>query len=137
MPEAAKIVIAIDGPAGSGKSTVTRIVAQRLGLSILDTGAMYRCLALIALRQNVFSLDELAMIGESTEIRFEPGDPQRVKLNGEDVTGEIRKLEVSQKASEISTHPPIRHLLVKRQKRLIAEGGCVLEGRDVTRKSVV
>lgn len=132
MPEASKIVIAIDGPAGSGKSTVTRIVAERLGLSILDTGAMYRCLALKALRQNVFSLDELAMIGESTEIEFEPGEPQRVILDGEDVTAEIRTLEVSRRASEVSAHAPVRRVLVKRQKELLSKGGCVLEGRDVT-----
>ena len=132
MPEASKLVIAIDGPAGSGKSTVTRIVADRLGLRVLDTGAMYRCLALKALRQNVFSLDELAMIGEATEIQFEPGDPQRVILDGEDVTAEIRTLEVSQRASEISAHGPVRRVLVKRQKELLSKGGCVLEGRDVT-----
>ena len=132
MPDSSKIVIAIDGPAGAGKSTVCRIVADRLGLRLLDTGAMYRCIALKAMRTGLEDIGSVEAMASVTQITFEPGDPQRVLLDGEDVTDEIRTLEVGEKASMISSHPPVRVVLVAQQKALIADGGCILEGRDTT-----
>ena len=129
-----KCVIAIDGPAGAGKSTVARSVARSFGLSYLDTGAMYRCLALKASRAG-FGPDDgeaVGRMGESTEISFGIGDPQPVYLDGEDVTSQIRSPEIGELASALSAHSPVRRVLVKRQQALIALGGFSLEGRDAT-----
>lgn len=131
---AAHLVIALDGPAGAGKSTVAKMAAKELGLTLLDTGAMYRCVGLACLRAGV-SLDDAksaSELGEELEISFVAGDPQRVLMNGEDVTAAIRTPEVSQAASKVSTHSAVRRDLVRRQKQLVAQGGCVLEGRDTT-----
>ncbi len=128
------LVVALDGPAGAGKSTVARMAANTLGLTLLDTGAMYRCVGLACLRAGL-SLDDshaTSKLGEDLDIQFKAGDPQRVLLNGEDVTEAIRTPEVSQAASKISTHSAVRKDLVKRQKNLVAQGGCILEGRDTT-----
>jgi len=126
--------IAIDGPAGAGKSTVAKMVAAELGFQYLDTGAMYRSAALLALRGGV-ALDDESACGEvarAMEVRFVPGSPQRVVLNGEDVTEEIRTAEVSDAASVISVHPPVRREMVRRQRALCEAGRVVLEGRDTT-----
>jgi len=129
-----KIVIAIDGPAGAGKSTVSKQVAMRLGLTYLDTGAMYRALALKAMRAGLTVEDgeAAADLGDRTTIAFGQGDPQAVYLDGEEVTSQIRLPEVGDFASALSVHSPVRRLLVKRQKEMVAAGGVVLEGRDVT-----
>ena len=129
-----KIVIAIDGPAGAGKSTVSKQVAKRLGLTYLDTGAMYRALALKAMRAGLTAEDgeAAAVLGDRTTISFGQGDPQAVYLDGEEVTSQIRLPEVGDFASALSVHSPVRRLLVKRQKEMVAAGGVVLEGRDVT-----
>lgn len=129
-----RLVIAIDGPAGSGKSTVAKEVAKRLGLNFLDTGAMYRCIALFAERNGVGAQDgeAAALLGESAHIAFEPGEPQRVLLNGEDVTEEIRRPEIGNLASALSVYSPVRRVLVRRQQEIVAQGGVTLEGRDVT-----
>ena len=127
-----KTVIAIDGPAGAGKSTVARLVAARLGIKILDTGAMYRCVALKAVRDAATDGAVVAGIAEAVKIEFRSGDPQTVLLDGEDVTAAIRTLEVGQRASEVAVVPAVRRAMVKRQRELIELGGCVLEGRDVT-----
>ena len=129
-----KIVVAIDGPAGAGKSTVSKALARDLQLSYLDTGAMYRALALKASRENLRSEagEEIGKLMENTEITFGTGDPQPVFLDGEDVTSLIRTPEISEAASAISAHTPVRKALVARQQKLVAIGGVILEGRDAT-----
>jgi CMP/dCMP kinase len=129
-----RIVIAIDGPAGAGKSTVSKILAKDLGIRYLDTGAMYRCLALKALEIGLTSDqgEEASKLLETLEIGFGTGDPQPVFLNGEDVTLQIRTPQIGELASALSQHSSIRKQMVYRQQEIVAEGGVVLEGRDVT-----
>ena len=135
LPEAKrKIIVAIDGPAGAGKSTIARHLARHFGLLNLETGAMYRAFALKALRADVplnesKTLEELAA---ETSIRLEAGDIEnRVFVDGEDVTGLIRNPAVTDAASRVSVHPAIRAWKVKLQQQLGAEGGVVMEGRDI------
>jgi cytidylate kinase len=124
------MVIAIDGPAGAGKSTVARAVAEALGFTYLDSGAMYRCVALAAVRAGV-DVDDPGAVGRlAREIRIElAGD--RVLLDGEDVTREIRAPEVTAAASRISVHPEVREAMVAQQRALIGSGRYVAEGRDI------
>ncbi len=128
------LVIAIDGPAGAGKSTVAKALAKDLGLSYLDTGAMYRALALKAQRQGIGPQqgDEAAALMEHTQITFGAGDPQQVLLDGEDVSSAIRTLEIGELASGLSAHTPVRRALVALQQALVIKGGVILEGRDAT-----
>jgi cytidylate kinase len=124
------MVIAIDGPAGAGKSTVARGLAGALGLTYLDSGAMYRCVALAATRAGL-DLDDPGALGQlarGLEIRFQA---DRVELDGEDVTEAIRAPEISVAASQVSVHPPVRQAMVERQRALIASGDYVAEGRDI------
>jgi cytidylate kinase len=124
------MVIAIDGPAGAGKSTVARGVAGELGFTYLDSGAMYRCVALAALQEKA-DLDDGEAVGalaEGLEIDF---DGQHVLLDGGDVSDEIRTPEVSAAASQVSIHPRVREAMVARQRQLIALGDYVAEGRDI------
>lgn len=124
------MVIAIDGPAGAGKSTVARALARALGITYLDSGAMYRCVALAALRAGA-DLDDPRAVGELAErVVIELGDG-RVRLDGEDVGVAIRTPEVSAAASRISVHPEVRRAMVGRQQQLIAAGRFVAEGRDI------
>jgi cytidylate kinase len=124
------MVIAIDGPAGAGKSTVARALAERLGFTYLDSGAMYRCVALAALRANA-DLDDGAMLGtlaRAVEIGVDDG---RVKLDGEDVSEAIRAPKVSAASSRVSVHPEVREAMVERQRALIDAADYVAEGRDI------
>jgi CMP/dCMP kinase len=124
------MVIAIDGPAGAGKSTVARAVAGEIGFTYLDSGAMYRCVALAALWEGV-DLDDGGAIGALAE-RLEIGfDGPRVLLGEREVTGEIRTPEVSAAASRVSVHPRVREAMVERQRQLIGSGRYVAEGRDI------
>ena len=129
-----KPVIAIDGPAGAGKSTTAKALAVELGLRYLDTGAMYRAVALAAQRAGIGCEDEgpLCELLQSISIDFGGGDPQRVLLNDEDVTDQIRTLEIGELASALSIHGRVREALVDRQQAMIVAGGVVLEGRDAT-----
>jgi len=129
-----KLIIAIDGPVGSGKSTLARRVAALMGYVYIDTGAMYRAVALKALRRGV-ALDageQLAALASDTRIdlRAEDGG-QRVFLDGEDVTAAIRTPEVSQAASKVAVIEGVRRVLVAEQRRAGAQGGVVMEGRDI------
>jgi CMP/dCMP kinase len=124
------MVIAIDGPAGAGKSTVARGVAHALGLTYLDSGAMYRCVALAALRTGA-DLDDPRRIGKlarRVDIAFRDA---RVLLDGEDVTDAIRSSEISAAASRVSVHPEVREAMVEQQRGLIDAGDYVAEGRDI------
>jgi cytidylate kinase len=124
------MVIAIDGPAGAGKSTVARALAERLGFTYLDSGAMYRCVALAALEQGV-DLDDEAAIDELTGSLAIELDGDRVVLDGRDVSAEIREPRVSEASSRVSVHRGVREALVARQRELIAGGRYVAEGRDI------
>jgi cytidylate kinase len=131
---ARKIIIAIDGPAGAGKSTIARHLARHFGLLNLETGAMYRAFALKALRSGL-ALDGsagLEVLSAETAIRLEPGELEnRVLLDGEDVTGLIRNQTVTDAASRVSVFPAIRAWMVRLQQQLGAAGGIVMEGRDI------
>jgi cytidylate kinase len=127
------IVVAIDGPAGSGKSSTAKAVATRLGYVYLDTGAMYRALALAVLRSGGDPDDPEATARLAGRIGVEfrsDGPDQRVLLDGEDVTHAIRTPEVSEAASRVAVHAQVRRMLIGRQREIGAEGGIVLEGRD-------
>lgn len=127
------IVVAIDGPAGAGKSTTARGVARRLGYVYLDTGAMYRALALGALRAGV-DVDDgeaVARLARTLRIELERGaGTQQTVLEGEDVSGAIRTPEVSDASSRVAVHTAVREVLVARQREIGQDGGIVLEGRD-------
>jgi len=117
------MVIAIDGPAGAGKSTVARAVAAALGFTFLDSGAMYRCVALAALERGA---PPAAVVDE---LRIEPFDG--VRMDGRDVSAEIRAAAVSEAASQAAADPAVRTAMVREQRRLLAGGDWVAEGRDI------
>jgi CMP/dCMP kinase len=124
------MLIAIDGPAGAGKSTVARALAARLGVTYLDSGAMYRCVALAALRAGTDVDDAAGLTGIAEGLELELGDG-RVELDGEDVSDAIRTPEVTAAASRVSAHPGVRAAMVARQRGLIEAGDYVAEGRDI------
>jgi cytidylate kinase len=126
------IIVAIDGPAGAGKSTVARRVARRLGFTYIDSGAMYRAVALWALREglDLTAMRQMEELAKAAAIAFEPGSP-RVLLNGEDVTAAIRAPEISDAASRVSAIPGVRRALVEMQRRIGETDNVVMEGRDI------
>jgi len=134
LGSAPKNIVAIDGPAGAGKSTIARHLARHFGLLNLESGAMYRAFGLKALRAGL-SLDQSAALGSlaaETTIRLEPSnDENRVLLDEEDVTGLIRNPEVTDAASRVSVFPAIRSWMVRLQQQLGTQGGVVMEGRDI------
>ena len=124
------IIVAIDGPAGAGKSTIARSLAQRLGYTYIDTGAMYRAVALWALRLKI-GLDDmirLEQLARQARIEFSEG---RVLLNGEDVTMAVREPEVSDAASRVAACPGVRRAMRDEQRRIGQCGNAVMEGRDI------
>jgi cytidylate kinase len=128
------MIIAIDGPSGAGKSTLGRMIAREMGYLYIDTGAMYRAVALAVIESKVGLNDSqrVAAVAEGADIKLE-GDPDslRVSLNGRDISEEIRTEEVSHASSVISTIPEVRRTLVERQRRMGSHGRVVLDGRDI------
>jgi cytidylate kinase len=123
------LLVAIDGPAGAGKSTVARAAARELGFTYLDSGAMYRCVALLALREPAAAPSALARDAD-IELRELDGE-SRTLLDGQDVSEQIRSPEVSAAASRIAADPDVREALVAKQRELIGAGDWVAEGRDI------
>lgn len=124
--------MAIDGPAGAGKSTIARRIADKLGYLYIDTGAMYRAVALWAIRRNIATSDmhRLEQLANESNIEFASGDG-KVLLNGEDVTQAIRTPEVGQAASEVSLIPAVRRAMVSKQREIGERASVVMEGRDI------
>jgi cytidylate kinase len=131
---ARKLVIAIDGPAGSGKSTIAARLAKKLGYVNLESGAMYRALALKALEGHANLDDEDAMreLAGGTRIELIPREEgNRVLLDGRDVSQRIREADVTAAASRVSVHPSVRRIMVDRQRAMGEQGGVIMEGRDI------
>src|SRR5215469_13604045 len=132
-----KLTIAIDGPAGAGKSTIASRLARKLGYVNLESGAMYRALALKAIEWDVSFDDELALrkLAEGARITLEPTiGGNRVLLDGKDVSTRIRDRDVTEAASRVSVHPAVREWMVARQQEMGKDGGVVMEGRDIGTK---
>lgn len=124
-------VVAIDGPVASGKSTVARRVAERLGALYLDTGALYRAVGLLAREAGAALDDEAAVVAVTERARLRPDSRGRLFAGDRDVSTEIRTLEAGEAASRVSAHPGVRRLLVEQQRRLAEGADVVMEGRDI------
>jgi len=132
-----KLIIAIDGPAGAGKSTIASRLARKLGYANLESGAMYRALALKAILSDISFDDEAALVklAENSRIQLEPTSTgNRVLLDRRDVTQRIRETDVTEGASRVSVHPRVREWMVARQQEMGIAGGVVMEGRDIGTK---
>lgn len=132
-----KLIIAIDGPAGAGKSTIASRLARKLGYVNLESGAMYRALALKAIQWDTSFEDEAALVAMAHEshVELEPTiGGNRVLLDGKDVSSRIRERDVTEAASRVSVHPKVREWMVARQREMGAGGGIVMEGRDIGTK---
>jgi cytidylate kinase len=125
------MIVAIDGPAGSGKSTVARVLARRLGFRYLDTGAMYRALAWLASREGVDAEDAAALARLAREHPVSLDADGRVAIAGEDVTTRIREAEIDRLVPAVARHAEVREVMRERQRALAAEGDAVIEGRDI------
>ncbi|CBE68428.1 MAG: (d)CMP kinase [Candidatus Methylomirabilis oxygeniifera] len=128
------LIIAIDGPVGAGKSTAARLLAQRLSYRYIDSGAMYRALTWKALQEGLDLDDERSVrrLADATAIALEPdGDRERILIDGQDVSRQIREREVEQATSKISIYPSVREVMVARQRHMAAQGGIVMDGRDI------
>lgn len=127
-----KLSIAIDGPAGAGKSSVSKIFARAMGYTYLDTGAMYRAITYEALRRHLKSDEEIARMAAALTMTVAPGEGgMRVFLDGEEVTDFLRTAEVSAHVSQVSAIPAVRQVMTALQRKLSAQGGTVLDGRDI------
>jgi CMP/dCMP kinase len=134
QPSARKLIIAIDGPAGAGKSTIASRLARKLGYVNLESGAMYRALALKAIENDLSFEDEPALVklAEHSRIQLEPTvGGNRTLLDGRDISPRIRERDVTEAASRISVHPGVREWMVSHQRAMGAGGGVVMEGRDI------
>jgi cytidylate kinase len=132
-----KLIIAIDGPAGAGKSTIASRLARKLDYVNLESGAMYRALALAAIEKDTSFDDEAALVklADASRIQLEPTlGGNRTLLDGKDVSGRIRERDVTEGASRVSVHPKVRQWMVEHQRALGANGGIVMEGRDIGSK---
>ena len=128
------MIIAIDGPAATGKSTTAKVLARKLGFTYLDTGAMYRAITLLILQKKIKIVENVALISllEQFDLQIEQNEKQiSVILNGEDVSDEIRRLDVTKHVSEVSALPVVRKSLVKIQREIAKDKDCVVEGRDI------
>jgi len=124
------MIVAIDGPAGAGKSTVARTLATRLGFRYLDTGAMYRALTQLALDKGV-SLEDGAALGDLARLEPVSFEGDRVYIQGQDVTDEIRQPRIDRVVSSVARHPEVREVMRERQRELGSHGDAVIEGRDI------